>query len=103
MTFQKRKKMTSFTKNFNFSIFFHFENAFIIFSSFSMCFIIFSDTSTFYFQKDSFKKIYNYLLSNLTQGYDNWVIVFAKSDIIFKFCFVREPHRETKSFLFNNW
>jgi hypothetical protein len=43
------------------SFFFHFQCGFITFFN----------TSTFYFQKKSFKVFNNYLMSNLTQSYNN--------------------------------
>jgi len=49
----------------------HFQGAFIIFFHFQCAFITFFNASTFYFQKQSFKVFNNYLMSNLTQGYNN--------------------------------
>jgi len=64
--------MTSFTNFYEFSKkIVTFEVHLSFFRHFQCAFITFFNTSTFHFQKKSFKVFNNYLMSNLTQGYNN--------------------------------
>jgi hypothetical protein len=55
-------------QNFRFFSFFHLS----FFHHFQCTFIIFFDASMFYFQKTLFKVFNNYLMANLTQGYNSF-------------------------------
>jgi len=70
--------MTSFTNFYKVLYFSHFQGAFIIFLSFLMCFHYnFWHFNDLFSKKKSFKVFNNYLMLNLTHGYDMETLILV--------------------------